>query len=126
VIEVPVGADRAGVGPAGAGGAPWSPPAIRSTPRRASEGRRGLFEIYKMRTMVHGAEFAAGPRDPGRANDRDHPLGRLPAPITRLDELPNLYGTACAARCRKKKSSSAAEAAGPGDQYTMRERGRIA
>jgi lipopolysaccharide/colanic/teichoic acid biosynthesis glycosyltransferase len=86
-------------------------------------GRDGaLFEIYKLRTMVHGAEFTGAGLAIQEGDDRITRLGRFLRRYS-LDELPNLWNV-----LRGEMSII-----GPRptlqvqvDQYTERERGRLA
>lgn len=81
-----------------------------------------LFEIYKLRTMVRGAEFAGAGLAIQEGDDRITRLGRFLRRYS-LDELPNLWNV-----LRGEMSII-----GPRptlqiqvDQYTERERGRLA
>ena len=81
-----------------------------------------LFEIYKLRTMVHGAEFTGAGLAIQAGDDRITRLGRFLRRYS-LDELPNLWNV-----LRGEMSII-----GPRptlqvqvDQYTERERGRLA
>jgi lipopolysaccharide/colanic/teichoic acid biosynthesis glycosyltransferase len=81
-----------------------------------------LFEIYKLRTMVHGAEFTGAGLAIQEGDDRITRLGRFLRRYS-LDELPNLWNV-----LRGEMSI-----VGPRptlqvqvDQYTERERGRLA
>ena len=81
-----------------------------------------LFEIYKLRTMVHGAEFTGAGLAIQEGDDRITRLGRLLRRYS-LDELPNLWNV-----LRGDMSII-----GPRptlqvqvDQYSERERGRLA
>ncbi len=81
-----------------------------------------LFEIYKLRTMVHGAEFTGAGLGIQEGDDRITRLGRFLRRYS-LDELPNLWNV-----LRGEMSII-----GPRptlqvqvDQYTERERGRLA
>ena len=81
-----------------------------------------LFEIYKLRTMVHGAEFTGAGLAIHEGDDRITRLGRFLRRYS-LDELPNLWNV-----LRGEMSII-----GPRptlqvqvDQYTDRERGRLA
>ena len=81
-----------------------------------------LFEIYKLRTMVHGAEFTGAGLAIQEGDDRITRLGRFLRRYS-LDELPNLWNV-----LRGEMSII-----GPRptlqvqvDQYTDRERGRLA
>jgi len=80
-----------------------------------------LFEIYKLRTMVHGAEFTGAGLAIQEGDDRITRLGRFLRRYS-LDELPNLWNV-----LRGEMS-----VIGPRptlqvqvDQYTQRERGRL-
>ena len=81
-----------------------------------------LFEIYKLRTMVHGAEFTGAGLAIQEGDDRITRTGRFLRRYS-LDELPNLWNV-----LRGEMS-----VIGPRptlqvqvDQYTERERGRLA
>jgi len=81
-----------------------------------------LFEIYKLRTMVHGAEFTGAGLAIQEGDDRITRIGRFLRRYS-LDELPNLWNV-----LRGEMSII-----GPRptlqvqvDQYTERERGRLA
>jgi lipopolysaccharide/colanic/teichoic acid biosynthesis glycosyltransferase len=81
-----------------------------------------LFEIYKLRTMVHGAEFTGAGLAIQEGDDRITRLGRFLRRYS-LDELPNLWNV-----LRGEMSII-----GPRptlqvqvEQYTDRERGRLA
>jgi lipopolysaccharide/colanic/teichoic acid biosynthesis glycosyltransferase len=81
-----------------------------------------LFEIYKLRTMVSGAEFTGAGLAIAEGDDRITRLGRLLRRYS-LDELPNLWNV-----LRGEMSII-----GPRptlqvqvDQYSERERGRLA
>ena len=81
-----------------------------------------LFEIYKLRTMVHGAEFTGAGLAIQEGDDRITRLGRFLRRYS-LDELPNLWNV-----LRGEMSII-----GPRptlqvqvEQYTERERGRLA
>jgi lipopolysaccharide/colanic/teichoic acid biosynthesis glycosyltransferase len=81
-----------------------------------------LFEIYKLRTMVHGAEFTGAGLAIQEGDDRITRIGRFLRRYS-LDELPNLWNV-----LRGEMSID-----GPRptlqvqvDQYTERERGRLA
>jgi lipopolysaccharide/colanic/teichoic acid biosynthesis glycosyltransferase len=81
-----------------------------------------LFEIYKLRTMVSGAEFTGAGLAIAEGDDRITRLGRFLRRYS-LDELPNLWNV-----LRGEMSII-----GPRptlqvqvDQYTERERGRLA
>jgi lipopolysaccharide/colanic/teichoic acid biosynthesis glycosyltransferase len=81
-----------------------------------------LFEIYKLRTMVHGAEFTGAGLAIQEGDDRITRIGKFLRRYS-LDELPNLWNV-----LRGEMSII-----GPRptlqvqvDQYTERERGRLA
>jgi lipopolysaccharide/colanic/teichoic acid biosynthesis glycosyltransferase len=81
-----------------------------------------LFEIYKLRTMVHGAEFTGAGLAIQEGDDRITRIGRFLRRYS-LDELPNLWNV-----LRGEMSII-----GPRptlqvqvEQYTDRERGRLA
>jgi lipopolysaccharide/colanic/teichoic acid biosynthesis glycosyltransferase len=90
---------------------------------QARVGKDGeLFEIYKLRTMVHGAEFTGAGLAIQEGDDRITRLGRFLRRYS-LDELPNLWNV-----LRGEMSII-----GPRptlqvqvEQYTERERGRLA
>jgi lipopolysaccharide/colanic/teichoic acid biosynthesis glycosyltransferase len=90
---------------------------------QARVGKDGeLFEIYKLRTMVHGAEFTGAGLAIQEGDDRITRLGRFLRRYS-LDELPNLWNV-----LRGEMSII-----GPRptlqvqvDQYSERERGRLA
>jgi lipopolysaccharide/colanic/teichoic acid biosynthesis glycosyltransferase len=89
---------------------------------QARVGKDGeLFEIYKLRTMVHGAEFTGAGLAIQEGDDRITRLGRFLRRYS-LDELPNLWNV-----LRGEMSII-----GPRptlqvqvEQYTERERGRL-
>ena len=96
--------------------------ATRSTARRASARTARPFEIYKLRTMVHGAEFTGAGLAIHEGDDRITRVGAF-LRRTSLDELPNLWNV-----LRGEMSII-----GPRptlqvqvDQYTERQRGRLA
>jgi lipopolysaccharide/colanic/teichoic acid biosynthesis glycosyltransferase len=90
--------------------------------RQRRVGRRGrLFEIYKLRTMVRGAEFTGAGLAVQEGDDRITRVGAF-LRRTSLDELPNLWNV-----LRGEMSI-----VGPRptlqiqvDQYTERQRGRL-
>jgi lipopolysaccharide/colanic/teichoic acid biosynthesis glycosyltransferase len=91
------------------------------TQTRVGKGGR-LFEIYKLRTMVHGAEFTGAGLGIQEGDDRITRVGKF-LRRTSLDELPNLWNV-----LRGEMSII-----GPRptlqvqvQQYTDRERGRLA
>jgi lipopolysaccharide/colanic/teichoic acid biosynthesis glycosyltransferase len=89
---------------------------------QARVGKDGeLFEIYKLRTMVHGAEFTGAGLAIQEGDDRITRIGRFLRRYS-LDELPNLWNV-----LRGEMSII-----GPRptlqvqvDQYSERERGRL-
>jgi lipopolysaccharide/colanic/teichoic acid biosynthesis glycosyltransferase len=93
---------------------------IYTQTRVGLEGR--LFEIYKLRTMVHGAEFTGA----GLAiSEGDARITRLGAFLRRysLDELPNLWNVL---RGEMSIVGPRPTLAVQVDQYTPRQRGRLA
>ncbi|HET8980858.1 MAG TPA: sugar transferase [Solirubrobacteraceae bacterium] len=91
--------------------------------RQVRVGRDGrLFEIYKLRTMVHGAEFTGA----GLAiNEGDERITRVGALLRRysLDELPNLWNVL---RGEMSIVGPRPTLAHQVAQYTPRQRGRLA
>ena len=81
-----------------------------------------LFEIYKLRTMVHGAEFTGAGLAIHEGDDRITRLGRFLRRYS-LDELPQLWNV-----LRGEMSIIGPRPTLPVqvDQYTERERGRLA
>ncbi|HEX4671735.1 MAG TPA: sugar transferase [Solirubrobacteraceae bacterium] len=81
-----------------------------------------LFEIYKLRTMVHGAEFTGAGLAIQEGDDRITRIGRFLRRYS-LDELPNLWNV-----LRGEMSIIGPRPTLPVqvDQYTERERGRLA
>jgi lipopolysaccharide/colanic/teichoic acid biosynthesis glycosyltransferase len=94
--------------------------AIYRQVRVGQDGR--LFEIYKLRTMVSGAEFTGAGLAIASGDSR---ITRLGTPLRRysLDELPNLWnvlrGEMSIVGPRPTLKSQV-------DQYTPRQRGRLA
>ena len=86
-------------------------------------GRDGeLFEIYKLRTMIDGAEFQGAGLAISAGDARITRLGRL-LRRTSLDELPNLWNVA---RGEMSVVGPRPTLAGQVDVYTPRQRGRLA
>jgi lipopolysaccharide/colanic/teichoic acid biosynthesis glycosyltransferase len=81
-----------------------------------------LFEIYKLRTMVHGAEFAGAGLAIQEGDDRITRLGRFLRRYS-LDELPNLWNVL---RGEMSIVGPRPTLKGQVDQYTERQRGRLA
>ena len=91
--------------------------------RQTRVGRGGeLFEIYKLRTMVHGAEFTGAGLAIAAGDARITRLGALLRRYS-LDELPNLWnvlrGEMSIVGPRPTLQSQV-------EQYTPRQRGRLA
>jgi lipopolysaccharide/colanic/teichoic acid biosynthesis glycosyltransferase len=91
--------------------------------RQARVGKDGeLFEIYKLRTMVHGAEFTGAGLAIAAGDARITRLGALLRRYS-LDELPNLWnvlrGEMSIVGPRPTLTSQV-------EQYTARQRGRLA
>jgi lipopolysaccharide/colanic/teichoic acid biosynthesis glycosyltransferase len=91
--------------------------------RQTRVGKDGaLFEIYKLRTMVHGAEFTGAGLAIAAGDARITRLGALLRRYS-LDELPNLWnvlrGDMSIVGPRPTLKSQV-------DQYTPRQRGRLA
>jgi lipopolysaccharide/colanic/teichoic acid biosynthesis glycosyltransferase len=91
--------------------------------RQTRVGKDGkLFEIYKLRTMVHGAEFTGAGLAIAAGDSRITRLGTLLRRYS-LDELPNLWnvlrGDMSIVGPRPTLKSQV-------DQYTERQRGRLA
>ncbi len=86
-------------------------------------GRDGeLFEIYKLRTMIDGAEFQGAGLAISAGDARITRLGRL-LRRTSLDELPNLWNVA---RGEMSVVGPRPTLAGQVAVYTPRQRGRLA
>jgi lipopolysaccharide/colanic/teichoic acid biosynthesis glycosyltransferase len=81
-----------------------------------------LFEIYKLRTMIHGAEFTGAGLAIAEGDARITRLGNLLRRYS-LDELPNLWNVA-----RGEMSIVGPRPTLPVqvEQYTERQRGRLA
>jgi lipopolysaccharide/colanic/teichoic acid biosynthesis glycosyltransferase len=94
-------------------------PVYRQT-RVGKDGR--LFEIYKLRTMVRGAEFVGAGLAIAEGDDRITALGRFLRRYS-LDELPNLWNVV---RGEMSIVGPRPTLAGQVEQYTARQRGRLA
>ncbi|HEY1713350.1 MAG TPA: sugar transferase [Solirubrobacteraceae bacterium] len=94
-------------------------PIYRQT-RVGQDGR--LFEIYKLRTMVDGAEFTGAGLAIAAGDARITRLGAV-LRRTSLDELPNLWNVL---RGDMSIVGPRPTLKGQVDQYTERERGRLA
>jgi len=91
--------------------------------RQTRVGRDGeLFEIYKLRTMVNGAEFHGAGLAISAGDARITRLGRL-LRRTSLDELPNLWNVA---RGEMSVVGPRPTLKSQVDVYTARQRGRLA
>jgi lipopolysaccharide/colanic/teichoic acid biosynthesis glycosyltransferase len=91
--------------------------------RQTRVGKDGeLFSIYKLRTMVHGAEFTGAGLAIHEGDERITSLGRLLRRYS-LDELPNLWNV-----LRGEMSIVGPRPTVPVqvDQYTERQLGRLA
>jgi lipopolysaccharide/colanic/teichoic acid biosynthesis glycosyltransferase len=86
-------------------------------------GRGGeLFQIYKLRTMVHGAEFSGAGLAIAEGDDRITRLGNFLRRYS-LDELPNLWNVV---RGEMSIVGPRPTLAVQVEQYTERQRGRLA
>jgi lipopolysaccharide/colanic/teichoic acid biosynthesis glycosyltransferase len=91
--------------------------------RQTRVGKDGvLFEIYKLRTMVHGAEFTGAGLAIAAGDPRITRLGALLRRYS-LDELPNLWNVL---RGDMSIVGPRPTLKGQVDQYTPRQRGRLA
>ncbi|MFL5864675.1 MAG: sugar transferase [Solirubrobacteraceae bacterium] len=91
--------------------------------RQTRVGRNGeLFDIYKLRTMVHGAEFTGAGLAIAAGDPRITPLGMVLRRYS-LDELPNLWNVL---RGEMSIVGPRPTLKGQVDQYTPRQRGRLA
>jgi lipopolysaccharide/colanic/teichoic acid biosynthesis glycosyltransferase len=91
--------------------------------RQVRVGKDGqLFEIYKLRTMVHGAEFTGAGLAIAAGDARITRLGTLLRRYS-LDELPNLWNVL---RGEMSIVGPRPTLKGQVDQYTERQRGRLA
>ena len=91
--------------------------------RQTRVGKDGeLFEIYKLRTMVHGAEFTGAGLAIAAGDARITRLGALLRRYS-LDELPNLWNVL---RGEMSIVGPRPTVKGQVDQYTARQRGRLA
>jgi lipopolysaccharide/colanic/teichoic acid biosynthesis glycosyltransferase len=81
-----------------------------------------LFQIYKLRTMVHGAEFAGAGLAIAKGDDRITRLGNFLRRYS-LDELPNLWNVV---RGEMSIVGPRPTLAVQVEQYTERQRGRLA
>jgi lipopolysaccharide/colanic/teichoic acid biosynthesis glycosyltransferase len=91
--------------------------------RQVRVGRHGqLFEIYKLRTMVSGAEFSGAGLAIAEGDSRITRLGALLRRYS-LDELPNLWNVL---RGEMSIVGPRPTLEGQVDQYTPRQRGRLA
>jgi lipopolysaccharide/colanic/teichoic acid biosynthesis glycosyltransferase len=91
--------------------------------RQARVGKDGrLFQIYKLRTMVSGAEFTGAGLAIAEGDSRITRVGRLLRRYS-LDELPNLWNV-----LRGEMSIVGPRPTVQGQvlQYTLRQRGRLA
>ena len=91
--------------------------------RQTRVGRDGVpFEIFKLRTMVTGAEFTGAGLAIAAGDPRITRLGRLLRRYS-LDELPNLFNVL---RGEMSIVGPRPTLQGQVDQYTPRQRGRLA
>jgi lipopolysaccharide/colanic/teichoic acid biosynthesis glycosyltransferase len=91
--------------------------------RQERVGRDGrLFDIFKLRTMVHGAEFTGAGLAIAAGDARITRLGALLRRYS-LDELPNLWNVL---RGEMSIVGPRPTLKGQVDQYTPRQRGRLA
>jgi lipopolysaccharide/colanic/teichoic acid biosynthesis glycosyltransferase len=91
--------------------------------RQTRVGKDGtLFEIYKLRTMVHGAEFTGAGLAIAAGDSRITRLGALLRRYS-LDELPNLWNVL---RGDMSIVGPRPTLKGQVDEYTERQRGRLA
>jgi lipopolysaccharide/colanic/teichoic acid biosynthesis glycosyltransferase len=91
--------------------------------RQTRVGKDGtLFEIYKLRTMVHGAEFTGAGLAIAAGDPRITRLGTVLRRYS-LDELPNLWNVL---RGDMSIVGPRPTLKGQVDQYTERQRGRLA
>jgi lipopolysaccharide/colanic/teichoic acid biosynthesis glycosyltransferase len=91
--------------------------------RQTRVGKDGtLFEIYKLRTMVHGAEFTGAGLAIAAGDSRITRLGALLRRYS-LDELPNLWNVL---RGDMSIVGPRPTLKGQVDKYTERQRGRLA
>ncbi|HEY2317601.1 MAG TPA: sugar transferase [Solirubrobacteraceae bacterium] len=91
--------------------------------RQTRVGKDGaLFDIYKLRTMVHGAEFTGAGLAIAAGDSRITRLGALLRRYS-LDELPNLWNVL---RGEMSIVGPRPTLKGQVDQYTPRQRGRLA
>jgi lipopolysaccharide/colanic/teichoic acid biosynthesis glycosyltransferase len=81
-----------------------------------------LFQIYKLRTMVHGAEFTGAGLAIAEGDDRITRLGNFLRRYS-LDELPNLWNVV---RGEMSIVGPRPTLAVQVEQYTERQRGRLA